>query len=221
MKTASLGAGPSSMGAVRSRVLGRGRQRPERRALPRRRNLRRHASPQRRAYSLEVRRRQRRDCRLSVNAKPAPDVRGGLRGRRLRRAIYRGPSWPPSPRRLRRGAHVPGRIAEERTIHDAFVAPGAGPGVFAGAERDDGQLSDEAAFSGREGSTVARFELPNPVRQLRASEGAWPVTLGKSGVSDVRWRPPRASDGGGVVFLLPLEAKYYPGFGSTAPSQTS
>ena len=38
-----------------------------------------------------------------------PTCAGGLRGRRLRRAIYRGPSWPPAPGVFAGGAHVPGR----------------------------------------------------------------------------------------------------------------
>ena len=72
---------------------------------------------------------------LSENAKTTADVRGGLR------ASPRGPSWPPSPRRPRRGAHVPGAHDEADTREDGSCAR-ASSGVFAGTEQHVGQFSD-------------------------------------------------------------------------------
>jgi hypothetical protein len=55
---------------------------------------------------------------LAENAKTTADVRGGLR------ASPRGPSWPPSPRRPRRGAHVPGAPRRGRHPRLCLVRPG-------------------------------------------------------------------------------------------------
>ncbi len=76
---------------------------------------------------------------MSENAKTIADVRGGLR------ASPRGPSWPPSPRRPRRGAHVPGALD---TIENHRYASGAraSSAVPGGTEQHIGQLLDGAAF---------------------------------------------------------------------------
>ncbi len=111
----------------------------------------------------------------------------------------RGPSWPPSPRRLRRGAHVPGRIAKKRAIHGKLVAPGARGGVFADPERFDGQLSEGGAFlvhsasNGRaaRAACVRRSRLPS---HLVFRTGA--VVASRFEVSCLRALPPRAGASG-------------------------
>jgi hypothetical protein len=87
---------------------------------------------------------------LSNNAKTASDVRrrpprAPSSARHLPRAILAA-----GPRRLRRGAHVPGARDEASSYGNASCAR-ASPGVFARTERMAGQLSDEAAFFGRRG----------------------------------------------------------------------
>jgi hypothetical protein len=74
-----------------------------------------------------------------------PTCAGGLRGRRLRRAIYRGPSWPPAPGVFAGGRMSPGASRKSARYTYELVAPGAGDGVFAGPERHAGQLFDGAA----------------------------------------------------------------------------
>jgi hypothetical protein len=49
---------------------------------------------------------RKRMTTVAAIAQTAADVRGGLRGRRLRRAIYRGPSWPPAPRASSTGGRM-------------------------------------------------------------------------------------------------------------------
>ena len=74
-----------------------------------------------------------RECALSENAQTTADVRGASR------ASARGAILAPSPRRLRRGAHVPGARDEADTRGYALCAR-ASSGVFARTEQHVGQF---------------------------------------------------------------------------------
>ena len=73
------------------------------------------------------------------------------------RASPRGAFWPPSPRRPRRGAHVPGAHDEADTRVDASCAR-ASSGVFARTEQHVGQLFDGATSCERQRSTGTRVD---------------------------------------------------------------
>ncbi len=84
---------------------------------------------------------------LSDNAKTTADVRGASR------ASPRGAILAPSPRRLRRGAHVPGALDEAENYRSASCAR-ASSGVFAGTEQHVGQLFDGVPSRGGWGPTI-------------------------------------------------------------------